>query len=306
QLEVPIALLNPFTAPFVADMEVTFIHWQAPAWVVGVLLCLLLTRLIMTLAARGVGLYDKDVLPSVRRQVLALMPLAVLVSALPMLAFAGGFPFPPSSPHVLALVVICFAPFLMLTAWITPFGQHEDIPCPDDGIFKPSRMFQPSPAGVLPFLATTWGLMVGALVLALYWAGVRLKIDDPLFGYLTSLLVYLTGLWMLFWGIGRLCSACTRARSLVTARALTLVVITALVTLPLIIDFALFATATDYFAINAWVFKPLLDLLDSPDSSELYSILYLWGCGMMLVALLLSISCRGKRVSGTEMPSDGV
>lgn len=306
QLQVPVTLLNPFTAPFVADMETNFIHWRAPAWAVGVVLCLLLTRLIMTLAARGVGLYDKDVLPSIRRQVLVLMPLAVLVSALPMLAFAGGFPFPPSSPHVLALVVICFAPFLMLTAWITPFGQHEDIPCPDDGIFKPSRMFQPSPAGVLPFLATTWMLMVGALALALYWAGVRLKIDDPLFGYLTSLLIYLTGLWLLFWGIGRLCSACSRAGSLVTARALTLVVITALVTVPLIIDFLFFATATDYFAINAWVFKPFFDLLTSPDSRELYAILYLWGSGMTLLALLLSVLCRRRRAAGTETLTDGV
>lgn len=306
QLQVPVALLNPFTAPFVADMEVNFILWSAPAWVVGVVLCLLLTRLILTMAARGVGLYDKDVLPSVRRQVLMLMPLGVLVSALPMLAHAGGLPFPPSSTHVLALVVICFAPFLMLTAWITPFGQHEDIPCPDDGIFKPSRMFQPSPAGVLPFLATTWMLMVGALVLALYWAGVPPKIDDLLFGYLTALLVYLTGLWVLFWGIGRLCSACTRARSLVTARALTLVVITALVTLPVIIDLTLFATATDYFATNAWAFKPLFDLLQSPDLPELYSVLYLWGSGMVLVALILSVLCRRRRVAGTEMPSDGV
>lgn len=306
QLEVPIALLNPFTAPFVADMEVNFIHWRAPAWVVGVVLCLLLTRLILTLAARGVGLYDKDVLPSVRRQVLVLMPLAVLISVLPMLAFAGGFPFPPSSTHVLALVVICFAPFLMLTVWIAPFGQHEDIPCPDDGIFKPLRMFQPSPAGVLPFLTTTWGLMVGALALALYWAGVRPKIDDPLFSYLTSLLVYLTGLWMLFWGIGRICSSCTGARSLITARALTLAAITAIVTLPLIIDFLLLSTATEYFAIDAWVFKPLFDLLTSPESREVHTQLYLWGSGMAVVALLLGIVCRGRRVAGTETLSNGV
>jgi ABC-type transport system involved in multi-copper enzyme maturation permease subunit len=89
-LAFPQVLLNPFAAPFVADMQVDFVRWQVPAWIVGVVICLLFTRLILTAAARKVGLYDKDVLPSARRQLLLLFPLNMLLCVLPLLALGGG------------------------------------------------------------------------------------------------------------------------------------------------------------------------------------------------------------------------
>jgi ABC-type transport system involved in multi-copper enzyme maturation permease subunit len=86
-LAFPQVLLNPFAAPFVADMQVDFVRWQVPAWIVGVVICLLFTRLTLTAAARKVGLYDKDVLPSARRQLLLLLfPLNMLLCVLPLLA----------------------------------------------------------------------------------------------------------------------------------------------------------------------------------------------------------------------------
>ncbi|MFN3690934.1 MAG: ABC transporter permease, partial [Fimbriimonadales bacterium] len=69
-LYFPAMLLNPFSALIAADTSVDLIRWQVPSWIVGVVLCLLFTRLLLTSAARKVGLYDKDAMPSLRRQLL--------------------------------------------------------------------------------------------------------------------------------------------------------------------------------------------------------------------------------------------
>ncbi|MCL6535794.1 MAG: ABC transporter permease [Armatimonadetes bacterium] len=305
-LAFPQALLNPFAVPFVADMQVDFVRWQAPAWVVGVVLCLLFTRLTLTAAARKVGLYDKDVLPSARRQLMLLFPLNMLLCVLPLLARGGGAGGIGGAEYALVIVLFCVAPFLLLAAWIAPFGQDGDAPCPDDGVFKPSRMFTAAPSGALPFLWTVWLLTAGALILVLYQSGIP-AIMDPLFwNYLLSMLIYFTGVWMLFWGIGRYCSVMLRARSLATARALTLVIITGVITLPVIIDLMFFWNRAEFVAMQLWVFKPFFDALSGPRAVQTHESMFLWGSGMVLVGLLLGVFLGRVRVQGTETPSHGV
>jgi ABC-type transport system involved in multi-copper enzyme maturation permease subunit len=302
-LAFPQALLNPFAAPFVADMQVDFVRWQVPAWIVGVVICLLFTRLTLTAAARKVGLYDKDVLPSARRQLVLLFPLNMLLCVLPLLARggAGGAEF-----AILVIVLLCVAPFLLLAAWIAPFGQDGDAPCPDDGVFKPSRMFTAAPSGALPFLWTVWLLTAGALILVLYQSGIPAIMDPLLWNYLLSMLIYFTGVWMLFWGIGRYCSVMLRARSLATARALTLVVITGVIAIPVIIDLMFFWNRAEFVALQVWVFKPFFDALSDPRSVKIHDAMFLWGSGMTLVGLLLGAFRRRAQSTGTETPSHGV
>jgi ABC-type transport system involved in multi-copper enzyme maturation permease subunit len=305
-LAFPQVLLNPFAAPFVADMQVDFVRWQVPAWIVGVVICLLFTRLILTAAARKVGLYDKDVLPSARRQLLLLFPLNMLLCVLPLLALGGGAVGMPDTAYILVVILTCVVPFLVLAAWIAPFGQDGDTPCPDDGMFKPSRMFTAAPSGALPFLWTAWLLMAGALILVLYQSGMPAMVDPLFWNYLLSMLVYFTGVWMLFWGIGRFCSVMLRARSLATARALTLVVITVVVTLPIIIDLMFFWDSVDFVAIRVWMFKPFFDAVANPGAVDIHESLFLWGSGMTLLALLLGAFRRRAQSTGTETPSHGV
>ena len=306
-LAFPQVLLNPFAAPFVADMQVDFVRWQAPAWVVGVVLCLLFTRLTLTAAARKVGLYDKDVLPSARRQLMLFFPLNMLLCVLPLLALGGGGAGGMGgAEYALVVVLLCVAPFLLLAAWIAPFGQDGDTPCPDDGMFKPSRMFTAAPSGALPFLWTVWLLTTGALILVLYQSGIPAIMDPLLWSYLLTMLIYFTGVWMLFWGIGRCCSVMLRARSLATARALTLVIITGVITLPVIIDLMFFWNRAEFVAMQLWVFKPFSDALFEPRAVQTHESMFLWGSGMTLVGLLLGAFRRRARVQGTETPSHGV
>jgi ABC-type transport system involved in multi-copper enzyme maturation permease subunit len=306
-LAFPQVLLNPFAAPFVADMQVDFVRWQAPAWVVGVVLCLLFTRLTLTAAARKVGLYDKDVLPSARRQLMLFFPLNMLLCVLPLLALGGGGAGGMGgAEYALVVVLLCVAPFLLLAAWIAPFGQDGDTPCPDDGMFKPSRMFTAAPSGALPFLWTVWLLTTGALILVLYQSGIPAIMDPLLWSYLLTMLIYFTGVWMLFWGIGRCCSVMLRARSLATARALTLVIITGVITLPVIIDLMFFWNRAEFVAMQVWVFEPFFDALSQPQSVQTHESMFLWGSGMVLVGLLLGAFRRRAQVQGTETPSHGV
>jgi len=305
-LAFPLALLNPFAAPFVADLEVNFARWQVPAWITGVVLCLLFTRLTLTAAARKVGLYDKDVLPSARRQLLVLLPLNMLLCVLPLLALGGGAAGIPDAVYILVVILTCIAPILVLAVWIAPFGQDGDAPCPDDGVFKPTRMFSASPSGALPFLWTAWLLTIGALFLAFHWSGVLALIDTSLWNYLIAMLTYLTGVWMLFWGIGRFCSVMSRARSLATARALTLVVITGVIAIPVIIDLMFFWDRADFVALRVWVFKPFFDALVDPRAAGTHESMFLWGSGMILIALLLGAFRRRAPVQGTQTPPNGV
>jgi ABC-type transport system involved in multi-copper enzyme maturation permease subunit len=302
----PVGLLNPFAAPFAADTQVDFGRWQLPTWIVGVVLCLLFTRLTLTAAARKVGLYDKDMLSSARRQLLVLLPLYVLLMVVPVLQVFMRFLPPAGGMGVWAHIPIgihlaaCAVPFLLLAIWVAPFGRDDEMRCPDDGMFRLSQIFRPSPSGALPFLTVAWLLMAGVYALAIRETGVWAAMDPFEQSYLIGATIYFTGLWVLFWGIGRFCSGVIRGRSLVGARALTLATITALLTMPLILEL-MFWGVGEPVVIKFWILYPFFEWGPS-QSAEL---LFLWGSGMLVAGLLFGGLWSRRRV-GTETPSHGV
>jgi len=302
----PVGLLNPFATPFAADTQVDFGRWQLPTWIAGVVLCLLFTRLTLTAAARKVGLYDKDMLSSVRRQLLVLLPFYVLLMTVPLLQVfmrflppAGGISVWATIPLPLHLAA-CVVPFLLLAIWVAPFGKDDERHCPDDGMFRLSQIFRPSPSGALPFLTVAWLLMAGVYALALRETGVWAAMDPSEQSYLIGAATYFTGLWVLFWGIGRFCSGVIRGRSLVGARALTLATITALLTIPLILKL-MFWEVGEPLVIKFWILYPFFEWGPSQSAESLF----LWGSGMLVVGLLFG-GLWSRQRAGTETPSHGV
>ncbi|MCS7190918.1 MAG: ABC transporter permease [Fimbriimonadales bacterium] len=291
-LTFPVALLNPFAALFAADTHVDLVRWQIPSWVVGLALCLLLTRLMLTAAARKVGLYDKDTMPSLRRQLLLLAPLYIFLTVIPVMQAA-----PPVAAGMAGvnremtalLIMLCAAPFIVLAAWIAPFGKDDDRECPNDGMARVARMLTAAPSGALPFLTALWLLMLGAFLLSLYWTGTLQNFDLSLWEFTSMITIYLTGMWVLFWGIGRYCSEALKGRSLVGARALSLTVITAIITLPVIVHMLFFVDAFESPALNLWIFTPFWNALATRGSQEATFLLFGSGAGMLIIGLLLGL-----------------
>ncbi|OYT74002.1 MAG: hypothetical protein CFK48_00500 [Armatimonadetes bacterium CP1_7O] len=287
----PVALLNPFSALLAADTTVDLIRWQVPSWMVGAVICLLFTRLVLTCAARKVGLYDKEVMPSLRRQLLVLLPAYVMLTTIPLLRIrpiAGGVGIVDLSVVIL-LIILNVAPFLALAGWIAPFGKDDDKACPNDGVFHLSKMFTAAPSGALPFLLTAWLLTIGAFLLSLYWTGTLAAFDVFLWEFTITTIVYFTGLWIFFWGIGRYCSVLLKGNSLVGARALTLGVISAIVTLPIIIHLLLFAYDGRSPALSLWIFTPFIAMTEDFRSSGTAARFFFWGAALLTIGALLGM-----------------
>lgn len=302
-LMFPLALLNPFAAIAAADAELNLIHFRLPSWVVAVVLNLLLTRLILTAAARKVGLYDKDVLPSVRRQVLLIVPLAVFVSLVPLLtpgsvSSLGAAAF--NTPEAGVLILFGMLPILALAAWISPFGQDDDKPCPNDGVFRLSKMFTPAPSGALPFLSALWVLTIGAVFAGFAWATPHtLPTLDPEFWLmLIGHITYFAGISVLFWGIGRYCSVLLGGRSLAGARALTIAVLVGIIVLPLLVHLLFFADAGNSPALQLWLLTPLL-LRDTGVTwaVDVAQRLFTWGSVMLILGAILGALTRPRKAS---------
>ncbi|GIV05073.1 MAG: hypothetical protein KatS3mg016_0648 [Fimbriimonadales bacterium] len=292
----PVALLNPFSALLAADATVDLVRWQVPSWIVGVILGLLFTRLVLTCAARKVGLYDKDVMPSLRRQLLVLLPAYVMLTTIPLLQIrpVAGVMVGVDLSIVILLIILNVAPFLVLAAWIAPFGKDDDKACPNDGIFRLSKMFTAAPSGALPFLTTTWLLTLGAFLLSLHWTGMLAAFNTALWEFTITTMVYFTGLWVFFWGIGRYCSVQLKGGSLVGARALTLGVISAIVTLPIIMHFLLFAHNGWSPALSLWIFTPFVAMTEDFRSSAIVARFFFWGAALLVIGVLLGM-LTGKR-----------
>ncbi|MCX7993194.1 MAG: ABC transporter permease [Fimbriimonadales bacterium] len=291
-LHFPVAMLNPFSALIAADTQVDLIRWQVPSWIFGVVLCLLFTRLVMTSAARKVGLYDKDVMPSLRRQLLLLLPGYVLVTAIPVLRAVpiarmgvGGV----DAAMAALLTLLCVAPFLTLAAWIAPFGKDEDKECPDDGAFRLSKMLTAAPSGALPFLLMLWLLMLGAFLLALYWTGTLAAFDITLWEISFTTILYLTGMWIFFWGVGRFSAWLLKGMSLVGARALALGIIATIITLPLIVHLLFFVEVWESPAMKIWIFTPFYEVFTNLDNPSNPLTLFVWGCVLLVLGILLGM-----------------
>lgn len=262
ELVAPIGLLSPFTAPFAAGTVLRIFGWAIPAWVVSLLLCLLATRLLLTGAAFKVGLYDRDLLPSVRRQLAVgfflisfcfAFSIAFLVSELvSALFYTAGFLL------VLMVLVIVF---------VAPYGHQDDRLCPNDGIFRPWRMFRSNPSGALPYILLLWVASVAGGMLVLWeWKG-RIAMQPIDWWTLAFLLGYLTCLWVFLWGIGRFCSAMLRGRNLVGARALTFVAITAVLVVPILLALILFPESARFEEAYVLYLSPIYPLLYLPESA---------------------------------------
>ncbi|GIV07236.1 MAG: hypothetical protein KatS3mg017_0954 [Fimbriimonadales bacterium] len=293
----PIALLNPFAALAVADTSVNLHQWQIPSWIVSIVLCLLVTRLILTAAARKVGLYDTDPMPSARRQLLVLLPfyiflhLTPIFSAIPTGFVSAGSIFARAEPII--LVLLCVIPILGLAAWIAPFGDDSERACPNDGVFRITRMFTDMPSGALPFLLTLWLLSIATMGAIFLWTGAFYSINTDEQRLLIELIAYFTGVTIFFWGLGRVCSVITKGKSVSYARALAFLAITILLTLPMIVHLAL--TPNRYYAdsliMQFWFPKPFIDALTRPNDAE---------ASLPFVAVILTVT--GLLLGGLTRP----
>lgn len=292
----PAALLNPFAALIAADTHVDLKIWQVPTWIMCVVLCLLFTRLVLTGAAQKVGLYDKDVMPSLRRQLLLLTPLYVLLTMLPMLSpVAVGGATVLATFEAQTLTVMCMAPMLLLAGWIAPFGDDEDKPCPNDGVFRVRKLLTDAPSGALPFLSLLWLLMLGALYASFLLTGQLATLDPDLRDLIIYLVVYFTGAWVLLWGVGRFCSVLLNGRSLVAARALSLATITAILTLPVIAHLMFYSDVSDSPALSVWVATPFIEAIREPMNGIAQMNLLIVGGLMLAIGLLLGALTRPRR-----------
>lgn len=291
----PTGLLNPFAALIAADTQIDFTHFQVPTWIMGVVLCLLFTRLVLTSAARKVGLYDQDVMPSLRRQVLFLVPLHVFLTLTPILspALVGSSIGVPTREILIMLILSCALPMLVLAGWIAPFGDDEDKPCANDGVFRVSKLLTDAPSGALPFLTLLWLLMLGAFYGAFIWTGQLASLDPVLNEFALMMAAYCTGAWLLLWGIGRVSSVLLRGKSLASARALALVIITGLITLPVIIHLILFGDYSESPALSLWIVQPLA-IVDPNDYVARLNLLYA-GAWMATFGLLMGALTRPRR-----------
>ncbi|MDM7461206.1 MAG: ABC transporter permease [bacterium] len=293
---VPAALLNPFAALFAADTQVDLVHFQVPSWIMAAALCLLFTRLLLTSAARKVGLYDKDTLPSARRQLLLLAPLHGFLTLAPLMTTGGGI-MAVSGEMLLVLLSTCATPILLLTGWIAPFGDDEDRSSPNDGIFRASKMLSDAPSGALPYLGLLWLLTVGAVYGAIVWTGTTTSTTDDWWGFLHTMSLYFGGLCLLLWGIGRASSRIMKGKSLVGARVLTLATTTGVVTVPMVLHLLLFGRESESPMMRIWLLKPLFDALSAPtDTLTHFNLLYaaIW---MGAIGLVMGLFTRPEASS---------
>ncbi len=290
ELVAPIGLLSPFTAPFASGTVLRAFGWSIPAWLVSLVLCLATTRLLLTGAAIKVGLYDRDLLPSLRRQI-AVMTL--------LMSYLGGFTLTFVGIAVVWVIVVMAIVLLLLMTvliiFIAPYGHQGDRLCPDDGLFRPLRMFRSSPAGALPYILLVWAMGVaGALAVAWNWRGV---INPNDWWDIWILVGYLTCLWVFLWGVARTCSGILKGRDLVNARFLTFGVFVFLLVVPFLLELIFTSlpweiTETRFLPVSP--LYPLFHLLDN--RLPLHSIdVYLgYSYALFALGLVLGVLSRSK------------
>jgi len=305
ELLMPLAVLNPFSAPALAGLVLKIGRWEIPAWVVSAVVCLLFVRLVMTGAARRVGLYDKEVLPSFRRQLLLVAGIYVYLTTAGLTVALGGMGSGMGLDMISTFTMMITFPMAAMVLLISPIGKRDEHPMVDDGLFKPWRMFQPSAAGALPYITLLWLVSVGAVLLgsAGMWARLNLFQQQAYF----AVVFYFYGIWVLLWGVSRLSSRIAGHWGLGVARWLAITLTVALIILPPFAQVLLyeeFPTRFDALTPVQWLWFPLplwcfLEELyrstafTTPGSLEPLAMLVGAGIGWLLAGLLLGlISCR--------------
>jgi len=311
ELVAPLSVLNPFSAPVLAGLSLKLGGMEIPAWVVSLVVCLLFVRLVMTGAARRVGLYDKDVLPSFRRQLLLVAGVYTYLTTMGMAQVlrgaVGGPGFWSSGADAIALfLLIVSVPMATAVLLITPIGKRDEHPAVDDGLFNPLRMFAPSAAGALPYLTLLWLVAAGAILLGSQplWALLNLAQQLAFF----AVMFYLYGIWVLLWGVARLSSAVVGHYGLGVARWMSITLAVALLILPPFAQSLLFGEfPLEIQAITPiqwlWFPMPLVYFFDAASRSAAFAstldsdvllILVQGGLGWLAFGLLLGLIARWR------------
>lgn len=314
ELLMPLAVLNPFSAPAIAGFYLKIGGYEIPAWVVSLVVCLLFVRLVMTGAARRVGLYDKDVLPSFRRQLLVVAGVYAYLSTVGVATALGGVGA-GSGPDVISLfTAIISLPMAVAVLLITPIGKRDEHPMVDDGLFKPRRMFQPSAAGALPYITLLWLVVVGAILLGSIslWKRLNLPQQQAYF----AVAFYLYGVWVLFWGVSRLGSRLTGHWGLGVARWMAITLAVAMLILPPFAQTLLYGEfPTKLHAITPiqWLWFPMplwiffeefyssTAFMTARSMEPLYVLVYR-GIAWLLVGLLLGILSHRRTERRIDVP----
>ncbi|MCX7688471.1 MAG: ABC transporter permease [Fimbriimonadales bacterium] len=297
ELLLPLCALSPFSAPYVADTVFNAFGLEIPGVVVGVLVCLLATRMLLTGAAPKVGLYDKDTLPSLRRQMLLAVFLASWLSFAPPvqhliaaggIGHGGGF----GITDILPLVGFALpAPMPLLILFLAPYGGQEERRVVWNRRIRVRDMLTGKPSGSLPYILSLWFAAIAGLALAMQ--PLFVLFSPEVWAYLVTLLFYYTGLWVFLWACAQLCSALLKGRSVAAARWLTLGCYAVLFLLPPILHMTLFS---DMFmrespAFYLSVVYPVWGMIDTPAQRvwEVAPAFYLYGAVLWLLSLLLYV-----------------
>ncbi|MEN3002315.1 MAG: ABC transporter permease subunit [Armatimonadota bacterium] len=306
ELLMPLAVLNPFSAPFIAGFHLKIGGYEIPAWVVSIVVCLLFVRLVMTGAARRVGLYDKDVLPSFRRQLLLVAGVYAYLStagiAIVLIGAVGGA---LGLDAITFFIMAAALPMAVAVLLITPIGRRDEYPMVDDGLFKPWRMFQPSAAGALPYITLLWLVIVGGILLGSIGVWKRLNVPQQQAFFAVSFYFY--GVCVLLWGVARLASRLVGhlglgvARWLAIALAITMLILPPFVQTMLLGDFPVELYAITpiqwlWFPMPLWYFFDEFyqsgALVTAQSMNAMYVLAY-GGIAWLLVGLLLGlVSCQ--------------
>lgn len=182
----PLASLNPFVAPMVADAKSNIFGVSVPVWVVTVVVALALIRLLVTLGGIGTGLQSGNAVGSARRQGLFVFLLLILAGAAPIMQTYYAETATTSAAVGIGLLTA-------VSPWIACHAERRP------GWFRGSGAFRADPTGSLPFLLiaaawlTFWSFAVPSI-------GAGKIVDSPL-------APFMLGTALFAWGLCRLVSA---------------------------------------------------------------------------------------------------
>ncbi len=300
QLYAVSAVLTPWYAPLIANSYFDLWGRQVPVWVVSLIVCSLLTRLILTASARRVGLYDRDVMPSLRRQALVVAGVGGYLAILPVSSLFGAFGAGNTEQLAqFASLFVVFIGTMMMGVALYLIPAHDGSgPAPRPASWFGFRwMFNAHPSGAMPFLILLWLTYLGGVALGLQpvWNQFQAKHTAQVAVYT----FYATSLWFLVWGLGRLVYALLPKPNTASVRLVTAAVLIAIALIPLMLIIATGDDPDTLFA-QGWVFTPAWAALTGwrnptvlPDDMGIG--LFVIALGMALVGDVMGVSRARRR-----------
>ncbi len=282
------AVLNPWFAPYIANTSLEVFGKQVPVWVVAPIFCLALTRLVLTASARRVGLYDRDVMPSLRRQGLLLSGLLGYLSILPLASGgAAGVALGRFEVAIIGMLLALLASGLAMGIALFTAPSHDGappVPTPP-AWFRFRTMLRAHSSGTLNYLLVYWLLFMGGFTLGLQPLWVTMTVDQ--WFLLGTCAVYFGCLWLMVWAVGRLAYALLPAPTTLNVRILTLVVVAGIIVLPVMIHMLFFFDFSESPILEWWVFSALADVYNYiQSSSTIHLDVFAYKTGVFLIAIL--------------------